>query len=75
MPRVGDVVRVVCSITDKVCVGTLVRKFCEQGDFNPCYEVLWGRSGYPIHYEINGCLYSKNMFSSYYELYRDGVKY
>ncbi len=77
IPKVGDVVRVVCSMTDKVCVGTLVKKYWNQGDLNPCYEVLWGKGGCPFFYELNGYLYSVNMlkFVDRYELYRDGVKY
>ena len=77
MPKVGDIVRVECFVTEEVCVGTLVKKYWNQGDFNPCYKVLWGRSGCPMYYKINGYLYSVNMlkFVDRYELYRDGVKY
>ena len=77
MPEVGDIVRVACFVTEQVCIGTLFEKYYRQGDANPCYKVLWGSSGCPMYYKINGYLYSVNMlkFVDRYELYRDGVKY
>jgi hypothetical protein len=75
MPRVGDVVRVMCCVKYKLFVGVLVKKFYRSGDSSPYFNVLWSRGGKPLNYEINGYLYSVSMFSNRYELYRDGVKY